>query len=624
MRTILIVFAVLIAGLGVTILSDRGSGPAELTFIEVLDLNTLDPQRMSYLHDNRMCYALYESLARWDVFSDDFNVVPGIAERWDVSEDQRTYTFHLTDKARWSNGDPVTAHDFVYSWQRGMLPDTAAKYAKLFFYIDGATEYFEWRVAQTDAYARLTDEERIARFELEDATDEQGRPLNQTAKLRQAAQMLRDESNAAFAKMVALRAIDDRTLEVTLELPISYWLDIVCFAPMHPVHKPTVERFVSLDLESGIIRQDHGWTKPGELVTNGPYTVKHWQFRREIRLERNPYFWQPERAKSDSIKMIPISDPNTAVLAFKSGAADWLGRVTAGYVGDMIEMKERGELDSFHAMTSWGTYYWVFNNNPTFNDGRPNPLSDARVRRAFNMALDRERLCFDIRRSGEQPTNVFIPRDTLPGFESPEGLPFDPSLARAELAEAGWRQVEPGGVPVNERGEAFPTIELLCSTGSYHEMMAQAMAAMWEEHLGIRFRIEVRETKVYQDNLQRRDYHMARAGWYGDYADPTTFLNLHRTGDGNNYSAFSSEYFDDLLDRAAVELDPDKRRALYEEAERYTMMEKLPVLPIWNYVTHYMFHPPEQPDGSPNPGGVRGISSHPRLVQYLWAIEVVR
>lgn len=624
MRTILIVFGILIAGLAATVLSDRGSGPAEFTFIEVLDLNTLDPQRMSYLHDNRMCYALYESLTRWDIFSDDFAVVPGIATHWDISEDQQTYTFHLSDKPRWSNGDPVTAHDFVYAWQRGMLPDTAAKYAKLFFYIEGAEDYFAWRVAQTDAYSKLTDAERIARFNLENATDDAGRPLNHTAKLRLAASRLREESDAKFAEMVGLKALDDHTLEVRLHSPIAYWLDIVCFAPMHPVHKPTVERFVTLDPSSGVIRQDHGWTKPGNIVSNGPYIVTHWQFRREIRLERNPHFWQPERAKSDTIKMIPISDPNTAVLAFESGTADWLARVTAGYVGDMIDMKERGELDSFHAFTSWGTYYWVFNTNRNFTDGRPNPLSNAAVRRAFNLALDRDRLCFDVRRSGEMPTNVFIPRGSLGDFKSPEGLPFDPERARAELASAGWTSRNAQGVPTNAQGEAFPTIELLCSTGSYHSTIAQAMAAMWEEHLGIQFRIEARETKVYQDNLQRQDYHMARAGWYGDYADPSTFLSLHRTGDGNNYSAFSDPYYDDLLDRAAVELDADKRKALYEEAERYTMMEQLPILPVWNYVTHYMFHPPEKPDGSPNPGGLRNISTHPRLVQYLWAIEVVQ
>ncbi|MGP1345832.1 MAG: peptide ABC transporter substrate-binding protein [Phycisphaerales bacterium] len=623
MRIVIIVFALLIAGLAATVVSDRGSGPAELTYIEVFDLNTLDPQRMSYLQDNRVCYAVYEALLRWNNESPDFEPEPAIATHWDTSPDKLVYTFHLRPEARWSNGDPVTAHDFAYSWQRGMLPDTAADYAQMYFVIKGAEDYFNWRVEQTDAYSRLTDAERIAMFDLGSATDESGRALSQTAKLRRAAEALREQSNQRFRDTVGIEIVDDHTIRVTLAQPTPYFLDLMCYSPFHPVHEPTVERFVTIDPQTGVIRQDHGWTKPGQIVSNGPYIVANWEFRREVRMERNPHYWRPEAVKSDSVKLIPIDDPNTAVLAFKSGAADWLADVTADYTGDMLELKAQGGLDSIHAFSTFGTYFWSFNCNPRFNDGRPNPLSDARVRRALAYGLDKERLCNDIRRSGERAAYVLIPPGSLPGFESPEGLRFDPAKARSELASAGWQDRDGDGIPENENGEPFPAIELLCSSGSYHVTIAQAMAAMWEQTLGIRCQIVVKETKVYRDNLKKQDYHMARGGWYGDYADPTTFHNLHKTGDGNNDRNFSDPYFDELLDKAARTLDDEQRTDLYEEAERYVMEEALPILPIWHYNEYYMYHPPTKPDGSPNPGGLRGLSSHPRLVQYLWKLEVV-
>jgi len=117
---------------------------------------------------------------------------------------------------------------------------------------------------------------------------------------------------------------------------------------------------------------------------------------------------------------------------------------------------------------------------------------------------------------------------------------------------------------------------------------------------------------------------IARGGWFGDYGDPLTFLNLHRTGNGNNDRAFSCPEFDALLERADRETDPAVRMDLLEEAERITTMDEIPILPFWHYSYVYMYKPPVDEQGKPNPGGLRGLTTHPRLVQYLFELEVVK
>lgn len=599
MGKLLVIVVLLLAAVGAVFVSDRPLPRSELVVLHVVDFNTLDPQRMSYNQDLRLCYAIYEGLVRWD--NDTFEIEPCIARDWEVSRDSLTYTFHLTGDARWSNGDRVTAHDFVYSWRRAILPETSADYSSMYFHIRGAREFFEWRNEQLDAYARKPEAERS----------------------RAAAERLWQRTVERFEQTVGIDAPDDRTLVVELDHPTPYFLDLCAFGPFSPVHPATVESFVSFDAATGALEQRHGWTKPGAIVTNGPYTPTVWRFKREMLLEPNPHYWQPERIRSETVTILPIEDANTGVLAFETGTVDWHTDVTVDYVADMLEQKRRGERDDIHALTAFGTYFWSFNCEERFADGRENPFRDARVRRALAMAVDKVEIVERVKRSGEKVADVLVPPGSIPGFESPGGLSYDPERAAALMIEAGWVDRDGDGVPENADGDEFPEIEMLCTQTQYHSAVALAMGRMWEELFGIRTKVVVRETKVYRDNLKRRDYMMARGGWFGDYGDPTTFLTLHKTGDGNNDRGYSNPKYDALLEAAREERDPEKRMDLLEEAERLTMQEELPVLPLWHYNYYYLFKPPVDAQGNPNPGGLKGISDHPRLVQYLWELEVV-
>jgi len=587
MTRLLAALALLAALLAAAVAGDKPLPRADLVYADIQPAFTLDPQRMSYEQDFRIAYALYEGLLRWD--NDTFEPQPAAAESWTVSEDQRTYTLTLRENARWSNGDPVAASDFVYAWRRAVLPDTAADYAQLFFFIEGAEDLFDFRSGQLERY--------------------DGRTPEAAAETRRELERYADEH-------FKVAALDSRTLRVTLERPTPFFPDLLCFASFMPVHPPTVEAHVSLDPRSARIEQRHGWTKPDRHVGNGPYALERWRFKRDMRLVKSKTYRDQSLVQSDTIEIRTIENPETAVLAFETGAVDWLTDVYVDYLPDLVEAQRDGRRDDVLWFPNFGTYFWNFNCTPTLTDGRPNPLADPRVRRALAMAVDKRAIVDHVRRVGEPVARSLIPPDSLPGFNPSSqgshdgvGLRHDPAAARDELAAAGWTDRDNDGLPENAQGQPFPVIELLCTSGSYHDQVAQAMQSMWERELGVRSAIRIKETKTYRDDLKRRDYMMARGGWFGDYGDPTTFLALHRTGDGNNDRGFSDPQFDDLYDRAIRETDPEKRYDMLEELERYTAEEALPVLPIFTYVQFYLADP-----------SLKGFSFHPRKQQYLFEL----
>lgn len=601
MARLLLVLLTIGVVLAAAIVSDRPLPRADLVWIEPSDFNTLDPQRMSHLPDFRIASAIYEGLVRVDTTSEDLHPVPALARAWEISSDGLVYTFHLDPAGRWSNGDPVTAEDFIFAWRRALMPETGADYIKMFQFIRGGREFSEWRAARLAEYA--------------------GRPEH--ARTREAAQSLLTETHEQFARTVGVEAVDPLTLRVTLERPVPFFLDLCAFGPFLPVHRASVERWMDADPMTAAVHERHGWTKPPHLVGNGPYVVASWRFKREMRLERNPLFRDPSLARSRTITVRFIEEANTALLAFQSGAADWHSDMEVEYIGDLLEAVREGRRDDVRAFDAFGTYFWSFNCKPKLADGRENPFHDARVRRAFARSVDRRAIVGQVRRGAERPASVFIPPGSIPGFESPAGLGFDVEEARRELKEAGWIGQNADGVPVNLRGEPFPTVEMLITPTGAHRSVALVLARMFESALGVKSKVIVKETKVYRSALKQQDYMMARGAWFGDYLDPTTFLDIHRSTDGNNDRAYSDPIFDALLDAASREPDAARRMTLLEEAERHTMEETLPILPIWHYAQYYLCRPPLRPDGSPNPGGLQGLSEHPRLIQYPFLLEVV-
>jgi len=598
----------LLALVGAVVLVDRPLPRADFVFVNRGDVTTLDPAQMSWQQDLRVARLLFEGLTRSDVFSRDYEAMPGVAERWDVAENGRTYTFHLRRDARWSNGRPVTAGDFVYSWRRALLPEVGSDYVNLFQLIKGGKAFYDWRAAALAEFAAK----------------------HQGSDLSAAGERLWQETLTKFDELVGLKAVDDHTLVVELERPTPYFLDLTSFAVLHPLYPPLVQAYESIDPRTGRLKTRPDWTKPPNLVGNGPFVLTVWRFKRDMRLEKNPHYWRAGELNIDSIGIPTIEDPNAQVLAFRTGAVQWVSDVLPVYRADMLDAKaafyrehqeeynrlkadgwDPVEIDrrlppdprlSIHAYPAFGLEFYNFNCKPKLADGRDNPFHSPLVRRAFALSVDKEAIVKSIRRAGEPAAATLIPPGSLKGYRSPKGLEFDPQEGRRLLAQAGYPD-----------GKGFITVELLFSKDGGHDLIVQSVAKNWEEHLGVRVMLAQKEVKVFRDDLKNTNFMVSRGSWFGDYGDATTFLDLNRTGDGNNDRKYSNAAYDALLDRAQEERDPEARLRILEEAERILVEDDLPLIPMFVYSQIYLF----------DPHAITGFSSHPRQLQNLFLVDVL-
>lgn len=576
--------------------------PADLVLVNRNEVSTLDPSQMSWQHDFRVARLVFEGLTRQDVLDPKLAIRPAVAESWVVSPDGLEYTFRIRAGAVWSTGEPVTARDFVAGWRRMMLPDAAADYLALFHLIEGAADFTRWRAQELAAFAKDPARRGDAK----------------------AAEALWKQTLAQFDDVVGVRAVDANTLRVRLVAPTPYFLDLVAFPAFVPQNEKMLADSTVVDARTGAVGTGSIWTRAGRIATNGPMLMTEWRFKRGMRFEKNPRYWDAGSIVLGSIDITTIEDPNAQVLAFRSGAVDWVSDVSPGYRGDMIALKEAYwkthaervaaakklgrnpiEIDAalpahpdnfIHVLPSFGTYFYNFNCGSTLPDGRPNPFADSRVRRAFAMCIDKESLTRDVRRSGEPVALSLIPPGSIPGHRSPTGIVRNDVRAAELLAEAGF-----------PKGEGFPEVELLFNKDGGHDLIAQTVAKDWERALGVRVRFVQKETKVFSSDLKAGRFMISRASWFGDYGDATTFLDINRTGNGNNDRRFSSPAFDAILDRAANETNSDARAVLLADAERLLVEDECPFLPLFHYVEVSLF----------DAASLQGIGAHPRQIQDL-------
>jgi oligopeptide transport system substrate-binding protein len=488
---------------------------ADLVFINGAEPESFDPAMVTDQAGMRISAALFEGLCR---VNEEGRAEPGMAERWDVSADKKTYTFYLRPGVLWSNGEPVTAGDFAASWRRVLTPETGADYASQLYVIEGARDFSEGGLADFSG--------------------------------------------------VGVRVVDDRTLEVRLENPTPYFIDLTAFATLAPVHLPTLER--------------HGpaWIKPENLVSNGPYLLESWRLDDHMLLRANPLYWDADSVAMRSVDVLPVTDPNTAINYFLTGEVDLI--MDKGIVPTSLTATLR-EQPWFHTGPFLGSYF------TRFNVTRP-PFDDARVRLAFSLAVDRARITEKITQLGETPAWSLTPpgAGAVP-YEPPPGPGFDPERARALLAEAGY----PGG-----RG--LPRIDYLYFPRTVETNIAVELQAMWREHLGASVQPVKQEWKVYLASMRALDYQMCRSSWVGDYNDPNTFLEMFVSASGNNRTGWKSAEYDELIARAAAEPDPVARNEIFARAEKMLVSEQAVILPIYYYVGVQFYHPDRLAGVRPN------------------------
>lgn len=352
---------------------------------------------------------------------------------------------------------------------------------------------------------------------------------------------------------VGVNSIDDRTLEVTLKQPTPYFPEMVAFYTFYPVPVDLVE--------------EHGtrWTRPENIVSNGAYNLTEYRPQRDMTLKKNDHYWDADSVVIDEARARIIEDTNAVVNAYRTG--------TLHYSGASLPVAQIAALmthPDYYSEPMLGTYYLRFNVSD-----ETNPLSDPTVRRALGMAIDRRSLVEETMNNLYDVAHGYVPPMAI--WESTADAPeYDPSRAQELLAEAGFPD-----------GEGFPEFEYLYNTDENHKLIAEAIQAMWERHLGIEVTLVNKEWRTYLQDVSTLHYEIARAGWIGDYNDPTTFLHKWETGDGNNNTGWSDKEYDALLDKARVESDPDRRLRHLQEAEEI-LMERGPIIPIYYYTNNIL------------------------------------
>jgi oligopeptide transport system substrate-binding protein len=484
----------------------------EFVFANEAEPETLDPHVATGVPDNNLTAQLFEGLLRRE--ANWVGISPGIAEFIPAPTDQgRVYTFKLRRNAMWSDGSPITAEDFVYSWQRAADPKTLGSYSYwVTDYIEGAAEYAK---APT--------------------------PEN--------------------AKKLGVKAIDSRTLQVRLKNPVPFFLQLIAEPVFFPVKRGNLEKF------------GDRWTRPENMVVNGPYTLKEWRVNERIVLEKNSRYWDSANVRINRVVALPLNDKQTAMNLFMQGQIDWSGH--NGAPSAVVPSLRSNE--HFRSGPAFVTYFYRLNTKRA-------PLDHVKVRQALALAIDRSVLVDKITRGGEAVALALVPPNTGK-YRSPQGIVtgnFEKDVieARRLLAEAGFPD-----------GKGFPVLKIQYDTKELHQKVAMAIQQMWKKNLGIQVEAFNQEWKVYLKEQKAMNFDISRSGWSGDYPDPATFLELFTSDSGNNQTGYANKDYDKVFMDSSKEMNAAKRNEMMVQAEKM-LLNELPVIPLF-YYANYSFLRPE-------------------------------
>lgn len=469
----------------------------------------LDPSTVTGVPEQRVIAALFEGL----LSENPKTLAPegAVAESWSVSPDGLVYIFKIRKEAKWSNGDPLTADDFVYAYNRILSPKLGSQNAYMLYCMKNAEKFNK---------GQLTD----------------------------------------FSK-VGVKAIDKSTLQITLGKPTPYFLPLITHMAWFPANKKNIEKYGAID------QRGTKWTLPGNLVGNGPFTLKDWEVNKVITVVKSPQYWDADRVKINEIDFFPISDNQAEERTFRAGQL----HMTYTVPSSKIDYYQKNKASYIHISPYLGTYYMVFNVNKE-------PFTSPLVRRALSLAIDRKSLAEDVVKGGKVPAESFTPPDTG-GYMAKTNLQYDVKFARECLAKAGFPD-----------GKGFPVVEFMYNTSERNRLIAEAIQAMWQTNLNIKVELVNKEWKMYLDTFRTRDFSIATASWIGDYNDPLTFLGMWTSDSTNNRAKWSNNEYDKLMADAAFTSEQPLRFDLFQEAEKL-LMEQAPIIPLYYYTSMALISP---------------------------------
>ncbi|WP_394140992.1 peptide ABC transporter substrate-binding protein [Cytobacillus oceanisediminis] len=448
-----------------------------------------------------------------------------IAEKWDVSEDGKTYTFHIREDAKWSNGDDVTAGDFEFAWKRLLNPDTGSSAAFLGYFIEGGEAY---------------------------------------------------NNGEGSADDVKVKAVDDKTFEVTLTSPQGYFLSVITNPAFFPINEK-------------VATENPKWFAEAEsFVGNGPFNLSEWEHDSHFVMEKNDQYWDAENVKLDKVHWAIIDDTNTEYQMYQTGELD---------VSDVPAELSEQLLGEANVEDQAGDYFYRFN-------VEMEPFQNVNIRKAFAMAVDQKQIVDYVTKNGEKPAYGFVSY----GFTDPSGNDFRETvgdLVKTNVEEAK-ALLQKG---MEEEGyDTLPEVTLTYSTSDSHKKIAEALQQMFKENLGVDVKLANMEWNVFSEEQKALKFQLSRSSFLADYADPINFLENFQTGHSMNRTGWSNAKYDQLIKDAKNEADEAKRFELMYEAEKI-LFEEMPIIPIHFYNQVYLTN-----------DAVSGIVRHPvGYMELKWA-----
>ncbi|MFZ9035264.1 MAG: peptide ABC transporter substrate-binding protein [Francisellaceae bacterium] len=470
---------------------------------------TLDPGVINDATAWRVNNDLFEGLV---TLTQDDRIVPALASSWEISKDGTVYTFHLRENAKWSNGNPVTAGDFVYAFRRNLDPNTPNLYASFYKVIKGASAII----------------------------DNESKDFNQ----------------------LGVKAVDDHTLQITLNHPVSYFLDLMLIPASEPLYPPAVKA------------NPTGWANVGSIVSNGPYELKEWVPNGHLSVVKNPYYWNAPKVAIEEVKFLPIVNPSSEYDLYKTGGMDFTWTVPSGQ-SDQYYKDKFGK--NFHTNSYIGNEYFWFN----FKD--PN-FAKWQVRKALTMVVDRKAIVDNITRMGESPSYSVLPDGAEGGIYADiykkampeyawvnESMAKRNSQAKALLESAGYSSQHPLRFTV------------LYDTHPLKRQIVLAVISMWQQAFGdlIKVDIENQEWKVFLQSMNTHQFQMGLLDWKADYNDASDWVELITCGSSNNLGLSCNKTVTDNFNKAISTADKSQSQAYMQQAIVAAMNDYI-ILPLYN------------------------------------------
>ncbi len=572
---------------------------------------SLDPQFVTGQPEARIMMALYDGLVEYHPKT--MEAIPAIAESWELNEDGTEYIFHLRKTAKFSNGDPITAKEFVYSFRRGLSPELASRNANLAYYIKYSEAYNSDRSFVKDASGKFLlksdlEEKKDGEVPVETKHDTVGAdtefhrfldlPERLTVPSDEKTRAKLTEKDAKLkaaldgkqfvpvkAEDLGVEAVDDYTLRLKLHQPAPFFLGLLAHQFFRVVHQPTIEKF------------GKDWVKPANIVTSGAFKVLTHKPYDELVVTKDQNYWDAANVHLEGIEFYPLDEQTTMLNLYKSGRIDatYNHTVPAPWNATVREFKDEYSLHPEAAVD----YYSLSVKKP--------PMDNLKVRQALALAIDRDALAKF--RKTMKPLVDFTPEGIFPKYEEArrkvyteelakigsnldewKARKFDAEKARKLMTEAGYRVEQTDG------GYACPSfpidkVNLTYNTAESNQKVAEFVQAQWKQNLGITFPLKNMEFKTFLPFRSAVEYQGAvRNGWVGDYMDPFTFLNLFYSPQNDGATGWYDPKYDKMLDDANKETDEMKRFEVLAKAEFYVMQQQI-VIPLGTAGTSWVKKP---------------------------------